>query len=113
MHSIAKKELIKKGIELADVAVEIFELDEKIDNLFGVPWKVNDVEIKAKNLEEINELTKKYNLVNKGESIYEERKRLEELEAQKEKKDLICALASCTIFFSIIGYLLINWLLSI
>lgn len=113
MHSIAKKELIKKGIELADTVVTVFELDEKINEVFGAPWRVNDTAIIAQNLEEINELTKKYNLVNKGEIIYEETKRLEELEKQKDRKDLCMALIVCAIFFVPIGSLLIKWLLSI
>lgn len=113
MHSIAKKELIKRGIELADAAVTVFELDEKIDDIFGAPWRVNDMNIKAKNLKEVQELTEKYNLVDKGESIYEKNKMIEELEKQKDKKDLCMALIVCIIFFGSGSYLLIKWLLSI
>lgn len=113
MHTLAKKELIKKGLELADTVVTIFELDEKIDDFIGIPWQAKNTNIEVETLEEINEITKRYNLVNKGEAIYKETKRSERIEKEKEEMNSFYALIFCMALYSLIGFLFIKFLISI
>lgn len=106
MHSIAKKELLKKCIEITDAIVTIFELDKKIDEAIGIPWKTNDNILSS---EDIEKLIEKYDLHNKGEKIYEKRKKIE----RKEKVESIMALFFCLFLYFFIGYLVISLLLKI
>lgn len=113
MHNTAKRELIKKGLETADAIVTVFELDEKIDNIIGMPWKTKNKRLIISNKTEIDELTKKYNLTNKGDEIYNKLKKQEALENEKEKLNCSISVVFCITLFSFITYMLISFLLSI